>query len=67
MPVFPLVGSMITVSLVDDTRFFGFVDHADADSVFYASGRIVRLELCDDRRDCSVQSLCSDEPWVSDP
>ena len=47
MPVLPLVGSMITVSLLDLAVAFGGVDHGPADAVLDAPQRIRIFELAD--------------------
>ena len=45
MPVLPLVGSTMTVSLVDLAVAFGGLDHGHADAVLHAAERIEKLAL----------------------
>ena len=49
MPVLPLVGSMMTVSLLDLAVAFGGIDHGHADAVLHRPQRIEAFRLGDNR------------------
>ena len=45
MPVLPLVGSMMTVSLLEHAALFRVLDHGHADAVLDAAQRIEKFAL----------------------
>ena len=45
IPVFPLVGSMMTVSFFDETRFLRRLYHGDADSVLHTGKGVEGFDL----------------------